>query len=194
MKEFFSGMSGMEQTYWVVALVGTFVFLIIFVITFLGFDHDADVHADVSDMDADDGGVGFQFFTFKNFVAFLTIFGWTGLACIQNNLESGLTLILSFIAGLTMMFLTSLLFYWMHKLAESGTLKMSNAVGLTGEVYIPIKAKRESIGKVQLKVQGSLRELEAMTDEEFDLTTGTVVNVKEIIGSDILLVEKSKNY
>jgi hypothetical protein len=194
MKEFFSGMSGMEQTYWVVALVGTFVFFIIFVITFLGFDHDADVHADVSDMDADDGGVGFQFFTFKNFVAFLTIFGWTGLACIQNNLESGLTLILSFIAGLTMMFLTSLLFYWMHKLAESGTLKMSNAVGLTGEVYIPIKAKRESIGKVQLKVQGSLRELEAMTDEEFDLTTGTVVNVKEIIGSDILLVEKSKNY
>lgn len=194
MKEFFSGMSGMEQTYWVVALVGTFVFFIIFVITFLGFDHDADVHADVSDIDADDGGVGFQFFTFKNFVAFLTIFGWTGLACIQNNLESGLTLILSFIAGLTMMFLTSLLFYWMHKLAESGTLKMSNAVGLTGEVYIPIKAKRESIGKVQLKVQGSLRELEAMTDEEFDLTTGTVVNVKEIIGSDILLVEKSKNY
>lgn len=194
MKEFFSGMSGMEQTYWVVALVGTFVFLIIFVITFLGFDHDADVHADVSDMDADDDGVGFQFFTFKNFVAFLTIFGWTGLACIQNNLGSGLTLILSFIAGLTMMFLTSLLFYWMHKLAESGTLKMSNAVGLTGEVYIPIKAKRESIGKVQLKVQGSLRELEAMTDEEFDLTTGTVVNVKEIIGSDILLVEKSKNY
>jgi membrane protein implicated in regulation of membrane protease activity len=190
MKEFFSGMSGMEQTYWVVALVGTFVFLIIFVITFLGFDHDADVHADVSDMDADDGGVGFQFFTFKNVIAFLTIFGWTGLVCIQNKLGVGLSLFLSVLAGLIMMVLTSLLFYWMHKMAESGTLKMSNAIGMVGEVYIPIKSKRQNIGKVQIKVQGSLHELEAMTDEEFDLPTGSVVEVKDLIGPEILLVVK----
>ncbi len=190
MMDFFSGMSGLEQTYWSIALIGTFIFLIIFVISFFGMDHDADVHTDVSDMYSDDGGVGFQFFTFKNVIAFLTIFGWTGLVCIQNKLGVGLSLFLSVLAGLIMMVLTSLLFYWMHKMAESGTLKMSNAIGMVGEVYIPIKSKRQNIGKVQIKVQGSLHELEAMTDEEFDLPTGSVVEVKDLIGPEILLVVK----
>ena len=189
MKEFFEGMSALEQTYWVIALVGSVVFLIIFILTFIG-GGDADMEADASDFETDDGGVGFQFFTFKNIVAFFTIFGWTGVTCVENGLSTTLTLVISTIAGLIMMFLTSLLFYWMSKLAESGTLKMKNAVGVIGEVYLPIGAERSKMGKVQIKVQGSLRELEAITDEEEDLKTGTMVKVTEIVSAEILLVEK----
>ena len=36
MKEFFEGMSTLEQTYWGIALLGSAVFLIIFVLTFIG--------------------------------------------------------------------------------------------------------------------------------------------------------------
>ena len=89
-----------------------------------------------------------------------------------------------------MMVLTTLLFYWMHKLAESGTLKIKNAIGVIGEVYLPIGANRTKMGKVQIKVQGSLRELEAITDELEDLKTGTMVKVSEIVSAEILLVEK----
>ena len=39
-------------------------------------------------------------------------------------------------------------------------------------------------------MQGSLRELEAMTDEDEDLKTGAMVKVTEIISAEILLVEK----
>ena len=188
MKEFFEGMSTLEQTYWGFALLGSVVFLIIFILTFIG-GGDADMDADASDFEADDGGVGFQFFTFKNIVAFFTIFGWTGVTCIDNDLSTGLTLILSVIAGLLMMVLTSSLFFWMHKLAESGTLKMKNAIGVIGEVYLPIGAKRSKMGKVQIKVQGSLRELEAITDNEEELKTGTMVKVTEIVSAELLLVE-----
>ncbi|MEX1383684.1 hypothetical protein [Lutibacter sp.] len=188
MKEFFEGMSTLEQTYWGFALLGSVVFLIIFILTFIG-GGDADMEADASDFEADDGGVGFQFFTFKNIVAFFTIFGWTGVTCIDNDLSTGLTLILSVIAGLLMMVLTSSLFFWMHKLAESGTLKMKNAIGVIGEVYLPIGAKRSKMGKVQIKVQGSLRELEAITDNEEELKTGTMVKVTEIVSAELLLVE-----
>lgn len=188
MKEFFEGMSTLEQTYWGFALLGSIVFLIIFILTFVG-GGDADMEADASDFEADDGGVGFQFFTFKNVVAFFTIFGWTGVTCIDNDLSTGLTLILSVIAGLLMMVLTSSLFFWMHKLAESGTLKMKNAIGVIGEVYLPIGAKRSKMGKVQIKVQGSLRELEAITDNEEELKTGTMVKVTEIVSAELLLVE-----
>ena len=55
---------------------------------------------------------------------------------------------------------------------------------------MPIGAERSKMGKVQIKVQGSLRELEAITDEEEDLKTGTIVKVTEIVSAEILLVEK----
>lgn len=189
MKDFFDGMSSLEQTYWIIALIGSVIFLIIFLLTFIG-GGDTDMEADATDFEADDGGVGFQFFTFKNVVAFFTIFGWSGISCIDNELSTTTTIIISTIAGLLMMTITSMLFYWMHKLAESGTLKIKNAIGAIGEVYLPIGAERSSIGKVQIKVQGSLRELEAITDEPEDLTTGTMVKVSEIVSAEILLVEK----
>lgn len=190
MLDFLNGMPILEQTYWIIALVGSAIFAIIFILTFIGGDTDVDMEADGTDFDADDGGVGFQFFTFKNIVAFLTIFGWSGLSCIDYGLSTGLTLVISTIAGLLMMVLTTLLFFWINKLAESGTLKMKNAVGAIGEVYLPIGANRSKMGKVQIKVQGSLRELEALTDSDEELTTGTVVKVLEIISAELLLVEK----
>jgi membrane protein implicated in regulation of membrane protease activity len=190
MKEFFNHMTTLEQSFWVIALIGSVIFVFIFIMTFIGGDMDADMEADISELDVDDGGVGFQFFTFKNVVAFFTIFGWTGIICLSNNVSTGLTFLISTIAGLIMMVLTSLLFFWMHSLAESGTLKIKNAVGTIGEVYLPIGANRSKVGKVSIKVQGSLRELEALTDDENDLPTGTVVKVKEIISAELLLVKK----
>lgn len=189
MKEFFDGMSTFEQTYWIIALIGSVIFIIILIMIFLGGDMDSDMEMDGTDFEADDGGVGFQFFTLKNLVAFFTIFGWTGVVCTDYNLSNGLTLVIAIIAGLLMMVVTSSLFYFMHRLAESGTLQIKNALGVIGDVYLPIGANRSKTGKVQIKVQGSLRELEALTDENEDLPTGAVVKVIEIISTELLLVE-----
>jgi len=189
MKEFFTQLSTLEQTYWIIALVGSAVFIVIFFLTFIG-GADSDMDTNASEFQADDGGVGFQFFTFKGIVAFFTIFGWTGITCLNNGFSSTATIIIATIAGLIMMVITSSLFYWMHKLAESGTLNINNAVGVIGEVYLPIGAERSKMGKVQIKVQGSLRELEAITDELEDLKTGAMVKVSKIVSAEILLVEK----
>ena len=189
MPEFFDGMSTYLQTYWIIALIGSAIFAIILVMTFLGGDMDSDMAADGTDFEADDGGVGFQFFTFKNLIAFFTIFGWTGVVCTDYNLSNGVTLVIAVIAGLLMMAATSSLFYFMHRLTEDGTLKIKNALGAVGEVYLPIGANRSKTGKVQMRVQGSLRELEALTDEDKDLTTGTVVKVTEIVSAELLVVE-----
>jgi len=193
MTEFFEGMSSLEKTYWITALLGSVIFIIIFIMTFIGGDMDSDMDVDGDfdvDFDVDDGGVGFQFFTFKNVVAFFTIFGWTGVTCLENGLSTGVTLTIAVVAGLIMMVATSALFFWIHSLAESGTLKINNAVGQIGEVYLPIGKNRSKIGKISIKVQGSLRELEALTDEDKDLTTSTVVKVVEVISAELLLVKK----
>lgn len=189
MQEFFNGMSTFEQTYWIIAFIGSLIFAIILVMTFFGGDMDSDMTADSTDFEADDGGVGFQFFTFKNLIAFFTIFGWTGIVCIGYNLSGGLTIIISVIAGLLMMVATTSLFYFMNRLTEDGTLKIKNAVGKVGEVYLPIGANRSKTGKIQISVQGSLRELDALTDEDKTLATGTVVKVIEVVSAELLLVK-----
>jgi len=188
MEDFLAGMTTLEQTYWIIALIGSAIFIVIFILTFIG--GDADMEADATEFEADDGGVGFQFFTFKNVIAFFTIFGWTGVVCINNDMSTLATIVISTIAGLAMMILTTMLFFWMHKMSQSGTLKIKNAIGVIGEVYLPIGAQRSKIGKVQINVQGSLRELDAITDEEHELKTNSMVKVVKIVSSEILLVEK----
>lgn len=192
MEPFFSSMPLMEQTYWIISMVGSGIFIIIFALTFIG-GGDADMTDDMTDFDADDGGVGFQFFTFKNVIAFFTVFGWTGLICLEQGYTNSTTIIISTIAGLIMMVLTTLLFFWMASLSASGTLKIKNAIGEIGEVYLPIGEKRSSIGKIQIKVQGSLRELDAITDAEDILKTQEIVRVTEVVSSEILLVERVYN-
>ncbi|MEQ8470695.1 MAG: hypothetical protein RIC35_05895 [Marinoscillum sp.] len=179
-----------QQVYWGFAIPFTLIFLIQMVMTFVGGDLGHDGSADF-DVETDDGA-GFQFFTIKNFVGFFTLFSWTGIACLDSGMSNGLTMIVSLGAGLVMMVIMAAVFYYFSKLTDSGNLSVKNAIGGIGEVYLPIRGERENIGKVSIKVQGSLRELDAITDDKKDLPTGAVVTVVEIANNDTLIVTKSK--
>jgi len=191
MQEWFSALSTFEQVYWGIALIASLFFVFVIISTIMGGDggdFDGDVDADIDG----DTGIGFQFFTFKNLVAFFTIFGWSGIACLDADYSKGVTVLISSLCGLAMMFIMAFLIYQIMKLTSSGTLKMKNAVGQIGEVYLTLGANRSRIGKVQITVQGSLRELQALTDADTDLTTNTVVKVQEVTANGILIVEPTK--
>ena len=49
---------------------------------------------------------------------------------------------------------------------------MKNALNSIGEVYLTVGANRSRTGKIQIKIQGALRELEALTDYNEDLKQG----------------------
>ena len=107
----------------------------------------------------------------------------------SSKLINGLKIGVGLIAGyLLMMFVMAALFYYISKLTASGTLKMKNALNAIGEVYLTVGAKRSKIGKVQVKVQGALRELDALTDSEEDLIQGNVIKVIEVTNNGILTV------
>lgn len=178
-----------EQVYWAMAIPSTLLFTGILLMTFIGGDI-----GDVGDTDATieaDTGVGFQFFTIKGMIGFFTLFSWSGIACINAGLGYFATVGISIVCGLLMMFILAFLFYMMSKLVESGTLSLKNAVGRIGEVYLPVRAGRANIGQVQINVQGSVRTLQAMTDDAVDMPVGTVIEVKSIISDQILLVTKN---
>jgi membrane protein implicated in regulation of membrane protease activity len=181
-------LSLMQKIYWCIAVPSTMFFAFQLVFTFLGGDMDVQAGHDF-EFDHDTG-IGVQFFTLKNLIGFFTLFSWTGIAALDAGASEQKSLVAAIIAGVVMMALMTTLFYFMSKMAATGTLKIENALGKTGEIYLPVKANRGGIGKVMVKVQGSLREMEAITDDDADLSTGSVVRVKEVIDSNILLVTK----
>jgi membrane protein implicated in regulation of membrane protease activity len=137
-----------------------------------------------------DHGISFQFITVKNLIGFFTIFSWTGIACLDSGLSQGVTLVISTLSGLMMMGLMAAMFYFMTRMNTDGTMKIQKAIGQRGEVYLTIGSKRKSVGKVQIKVTGSLRTLDAMTDDEDDISTGKLVTVSNVINDSILLVSQ----
>ncbi|WOC41237.1 hypothetical protein [Polaribacter sp. HL-MS24] len=190
MTEWFSGLSSFQQTYWIITGISTLIFLFILIGTFIGAEGD-----DIGDVDVEieaDTGAGFQFFTFKNLVAFFALFGWSGIASIDVGNSKAITILISIACGLLMMFVMAAMFYYISKLSSSGTLKMKNALYEIGEVYLTVGANRSKIGKIQIKVQGALRELEALTDADEDLTQGKVIKVIEVTSNGILIVEPQK--
>ncbi len=191
MQEWYSALSSFEQVFWGIALIASVFFVFVLVTTLIGGDTDGldgDVDADIEG----DTGIGFQFFSFKNIVAFFTIFGWSGISFLEAGMSKGIVVLLAAVCGLAMMFVMAFLIYQMRKMTSSGTLRMENAIGQIGEVYLTIGANRSRMGKVQITVQGALRELDALTDEEKDLPTHTVITVKEITSNGILIVSQTK--
>ncbi|MEM1002156.1 MAG: hypothetical protein AAGH46_05870 [Bacteroidota bacterium] len=190
MLEWYSNLDIISKFYWLIAILGSLIFGIVILLTFSGGDAQ-----DVDDIDSEfnaDHGIGFQFITFKNLVGFFTIFGWSGIACIDEGLSTTLTVIISTLCGFAMMTIMAALFYFIRKLNDSGTLDYNNAINAIGEVYLPIGADRSKIGKVSIKVQGTTRELDALTDSFNDLKTGTIIKVLEITDNGILIVDRTR--
>lgn len=182
----------MPQIYWLIAIPATLVFVFILVLTIFGSDADTDVQTDIGHGFVDGDGIPFQFLSVKNIVGFFTMFGWSGLGFISTGMGPVLVILLSFLCGLAMMLAMAWLFYLMSKLTESGNMRMKNALGHTGNVYLEIPAQRKGIGKVQVTFQGALQTLDAMTDEETAIPTSALVQVVDVIDNQILIVARTK--
>lgn len=183
----------LEQIYWVVTVPSTVFFLILLVTTIIGAEVEAEVETGIDTSLADGDSIPFQFLSLKNIVAFFVMFGWSGLGFSSIGMANWLIILLSVLCGFLMMLAMASLFYFMSKLAETGTLKMKNAIGRLGEVYLTIPQKRAGMGKVQLTVQGSLRTLDAITDDEEPIVTSAIIQVVDVIDDQILLVKRNSN-
>lgn len=184
------GLMTTEKIYWSIAIVASIFFVMQLMMTFLGADSDVEMELS-TDMDVEtDHGIGFQFFTLKNLLGFFTLFGWTGLGCLDMGLALFPTLAISTASGLIMMTIMATIFYFMSNMTDSGTINMKNAIGQTGTVYLMIPAKRGAIGKVNLEIQGRNMEMNAITDDEAEIPTGAVVSVSQVVNNSLLLVKR----
>ena len=126
-------------------------------------------------------------FTLRGVVAFLTLFGWSGLWFSQLGLPGFLAVFLAVPVGFAGMVAIALIVREALKLQYDGTLNPRNALGRPGEVYLAIPPARSGQGKVTVLVQEQLREFEAVTDSPDPIPTGAPVVVTGLAG-DALLV------
>ena len=134
--------------------------------------------------------VSFRLFSFQSILALLVIFGWTGIAMAANrNIPGFVAVLVALLAGAAALFLTAWMFYGLMKLQNSGNVRLTNAVGLEGEVYIPVPANGKGQGKVNLLLQGRWVECDAVNAGLEPLRTGQAVRIAGLQGGSVLIVE-----
>ena len=193
-----AGLSLVMKILWGVTLTASLIFIIQSILTFLGADADADFSTDVdvstdgSDLSNIDGGS--NLYTFRNFVNFFLGFGWTAILLQGQVRSSALLVIIAVLVGIGLVAAVMWLFKWLNSMQQSGNIDVYKAaVGCQGRCYLHIPAERSGEGKVQITIQGAVREYNAVTDGDA-IKTGTPVKVIEAIDANTLLVEEQNSY
>lgn len=133
---------------------------------------------------------GIKLFTVRGLVAFFAICGWTGALMAENDIATPITILVAVAAGFLSLVLVALFYRLMSKMQSDGTQVIRNAVGLSGTVYLTIPAKRMGYGKINVLLQSSYSELEAVTDEETDILSGEEIVVVSISGGNTTVVKR----
>lgn len=194
MIEWWNSLSVVMKILWAITLSASLIFVIQSVMTFLGADVDGglDVDAGGADIDASgEPGSDMGLLTFRNFVNFFLGFGWTAVLLHDQVSSIPVLLLVSIGVGVLLVAAVMMLFKWLSGMQESGNIDVfKSAVDCQGQVYLTIPAHRQGEGKVQITINNSMREYEAVTDGE-ELKTGTRIRVVEAVNSSTLLVEES---
>lgn len=156
--------------------------------------HDGDLH-DGHDFhdghDVHDGAqhaAGLRLFTLRGIVALFAVGGWLGVAMCDLGLPNSLSILIAAVGGLIALIVAALAIKYALRLQESGNLSPKNAVAHTATVYIPIPANRTGSGKVTMNLQERFVELDAITDCDTPIPTGTMVQVVRVTDKNELIV------
>jgi hypothetical protein len=171
------------QIFYGIGLVAAVLLVVQLIMFMLGLDGHHDLDAAVSH-----GDVGFA--SVRGIVGFFVGFGWTGVIAFKAGWGVlGATAAAS-MAGLAFMTAIYFLARLLYAQQSSGNVRMENAVGKTGRVYVSLPGGGLPAGQVQIVFQGQMHTLPAITRAAESIPSGSNVIVREIVQPDILLVER----
>ena len=194
-----AGLSLVMKILWGVTLTASLIFIIQSILTFVGadadsdFDMDVDTSLDGSDLSNIDGGA--NLYTFRNLVNFILGFGWSAILLQDSIPSAALRIVVSVVIGMALVVAVMYLFKWLAGMQQSGNINLQkSAAGCEGKVYLTIPEGRSGTGKVQITINGAVREYDALTESETPLKTGTSIRVVDALDANTLLVEETNTY
>lgn len=169
------------------AVIGGILFFIRLILFLIGAgDHDLssiDANTELGEHDS-----GFQFISLQGVAGFFMMFGLVGLAMLSSEVNGWLSLGGAIVSGMITLLLVGLIFRAMRRMQSDGTLRIRNAIGEEGTVYLTIP--ENGTGQVQVTVQGGLKIFNAVSNDHQRISTGASIRVVDIVSSNILKVEK----
>ena len=192
MTEWWTSLDMFMKVMWCIAAGSSLIFIIESILTFIGADVDFDTDTDFDVADHSfDADPSMNLYTFRNLVNFLLGVSWTNIILDDYVTSRVVLMIIAIVAGIALVAAVMYLFKWLSKMQQSGNINIfQSAAGCNGKVYLTIPAERKGTGKVQISINESIREYDALTDSETELKTGTAIKVVEVIDSSTLLVEE----
>lgn len=185
--DFLNHLDPLLRTFWYVAIPASVIFLIQTVLTFIGSDSTDGLEPDF-DGDLDDGHGPFQLFSLRNLINFLLGFGWSGISFYEWIDNKQLLIGLSLVVGSAFVYVFFLVIRQIQKLAEDNSFKITSTLAKTAEVYIPIPGNKAGKGKVLISINGTVRELDAVSETD-RIASNTLVKVIKINNNQVLVVE-----
>ncbi len=149
-----------------------------------------DELADIAEVADAAGFDSLRIFTVRGIVSFLVMFGWVGVVMTEANINLIITMLVAMVCGFGIMVLVAYIFKAVMRLRSNGAADNRNAVGIAGKVYLTIPASRQGEGKVNVMLQGSYVERNAVTDEGEPISTGSEIIVVGVSGQTTLVVKR----
>jgi hypothetical protein len=175
------------QVYYGIAIVTTFLLFLQLLLSLIGLDHDVDGF-DLGDVaDAHDSGVSVV--SIRSVLAFFTGFGWGGVVSLRQGLTVFAATVVATVAGVALTAMVVGLMRALYGMRYSGTLDYTNAIGVVGNVYLPIPGAMQGPGQVEVLVQGRLAVVQAFTRSPERIPNRTRVKVVDTLDQQTLLVE-----
>jgi len=129
-----------------------------------------------------------RLFTLRGITGFFAIGGWTGVAALEWGIPLPGAVLLSLLTGWLALYFVAWTMRLVLRMQQSGNIILQNAIGVQGEVYIPIPPMKSGTGKVNVIIQERLTEVNAVTDAERTLRTGEKITVVGVESEGVLLV------
>ncbi len=178
----------MITVYTVCAVAGIVVLLVQVAMTLFGLDSDnepimeAGDDLEMGDELADHHGMSNWFFgvlSLRSVTAFVAFFGLGGRMALAFDLGNFIALLWAFGLGFAAMLGVAAMMRLLHEMKSEGNVRIQNALGATGTVYLTVPGHRSGTGKVEVSVQGRTMTYPAITGAG-ELKTGSRVKITGI--------------
>jgi len=179
--------TGIDILFALMAIIGTFLFLIYFALVLIGGVADGALEIAGFETDFDLGAEGvFHMLTIQGILSFVMMFGIGGLAVTQSEGSNLLAIAVAIVSGMSSMWVIGKVFQVMKSLEVDATVQHSLSIGAQGKVYMDIRAGKT--GQVQVEFQNAMRTCDAvLEDDTMSLKTGKFVEVVKAIGETLIV-------
>lgn len=198
MQAWWSGLNGITQIFYGMAVFFSVFFLWQIIAAFAGLSGDeadiaGDAGTDIADgtdhADVVESSQAFKLLSLRTIVTFFTLFSWGSALYTSGGMPVVKAMGISSIWGLAGMFAIAFIFYAMGKLTETGTKDITTCKGAAGTVYLDIP--EDGFGEIKTVVNGVTEHIRARSIGGTPLPAGTQIRVAGIVDQTLVEVEKT---